>query len=98
MRDNQTTRREFVGGAGAAAALAIWMGGKAMAAADTQPLIISKHTDGAPYKLGILGCGNRSKAHIAALNDVPEIEVAALCDVVEHKMDQRAKLITKKSA
>jgi predicted dehydrogenase len=48
-----------------------------------------------PYKLGILGCGNRSKAHLSSLNQVPQIQVAALCDVVPHKMDQRTTLIQK---
>ena len=98
MSPHQSTRRQFMQNsliAGEAAAIALWMGGNALAA-DAKPLLISKHTDGTPYKLGILGCGNRSKAHLSALNDVPEIEVAALCDVVPHKMDQRAKLIKKK--
>jgi predicted dehydrogenase len=45
------------------------------------------------YKVGILGCGNRSKSHVSALNGVPEIEVAALCDLVPHKMKRRAQLI-----
>ncbi len=98
MSSNQFTRRKFMKNgliAGEAAALALWMGDKLLAA--DQPLIINKHPEDAPYKIGILGCGNRSKAHIAALNDVPEIEIAALCDVVAHKMDQRAQLIKKKT-
>ena len=80
MSLDQSTRREFIQNsliAGEAVALALWMGGQALA--DVQPLLIAKHSDGTPYKIGILGCGNRSKAHLAALNDVPEIEVAALC-------------------
>jgi len=96
MNPKGTTRRDFLKDgliAGEVAALALCLGGQALAAA--QPLLISKHTDSAPYKIGILGCGNRSKAHISALNDVPQIEVAALCDVVPHKMDERAKLIKK---
>ncbi len=48
---------------------------------------------GKKYKMGIVGCGNRSKTIIGALNSVPEIEIAALCDIVEHKMGQRAELI-----
>ena len=97
MRSNQSTRRKFIRDsllAGEAAALALWMADNMLAAA--KPLLIKKHDEGAPYKIGILGCGNRSKAHIAALNDMPEIDVAALCDVVPHKMDQRARLIKKK--
>jgi predicted dehydrogenase len=61
--------------------------------AGNQPLIVGKQDSGEPYKLGIFGCGNRSKAHISVLNGIPEIEIAALCDIVPHKMDQRAKLI-----
>jgi len=97
MSSTQSSRREFMKHsliAGQAVALAS-MGASAMLAS-AEPLLISKHKDGAPYKIGILGCGNRSKAHIAALNNVPEIDIAALCDVVPHKMDQRAELITKK--
>src|SRR5680860_269813 len=45
------------------------------------------------FKIGVVGCGNRSKTIIGALNSVPEIEIAALCDKVEHKMGQRAQLI-----
>jgi predicted dehydrogenase len=82
--------------AGEAAAAVALLGQVTAARAAEQSLAINKHERGVPYKIGILGCGNRSKAHIAALNHVPEIEIAALCDVVEHKLDQRAKLITKK--
>jgi predicted dehydrogenase len=45
------------------------------------------------FKMAIIGCGNRSKTIISALNDVPEIEIIALCDIVPHKMEQRAQLI-----
>jgi predicted dehydrogenase len=45
------------------------------------------------FKIGILGCGNRSKTIISSLNEVPEIEVAALCDLLPHKMERRAELI-----
>jgi len=102
MATHRSTRREFMKDGlivTEAAALSLWMGGAAPTAAAapaTQPLITRKRDEGSPYRIGILGCGNRSKAHIAALNDVPEIDVAALCDVVPHKMDQRAQLIKKK--
>ena len=94
---NQPTRRRFIQNsivATEAAAVTVLLGQAAAMAA--QSLAINKHESGVPYKLGILGCGNRSRAHIGALNQVPQIEIAALCDVVEHKMGQRAKLITKK--
>jgi predicted dehydrogenase len=45
------------------------------------------------FKMAIIGCGNRSKTIISSLNDVPEIEIVALCDIVPHKMEQRAQLI-----
>lgn len=45
------------------------------------------------YKIGIIGCGNRSKAIIGSLNSVPDIEITALCDILPHKMAQRAELI-----
>ncbi|MHB1177725.1 MAG: Gfo/Idh/MocA family protein [Daejeonella sp.] len=48
---------------------------------------------GKQYKMGIIGCGNRSKTIISALNSVPDIEISALCDIVGHKMGQRAVLI-----
>jgi predicted dehydrogenase len=94
MSSKQISRREFIGEglmAGEAAALTL-LGGQVLAG--SHPLIY-KPSHGGPYKIGILGCGNRSKAHIGALNDVPEIQIAALCDVVPHKMDQRARLIHK---
>jgi predicted dehydrogenase len=48
---------------------------------------------GKKYKLGVIGCGARSITIIGAFNSVPEIEIVALCDIVEHKMGQRASLI-----
>lgn len=63
----------------------------------SNPLIASIPTieasSGKKFKIGVIGCGNRSKAIISALNNVPEIEIVALCDIVPHKMEQRAQLI-----
>lgn len=95
MSSTPVSRREFMTTglmAGEAAALTL-LSGRLLA--NNRPLIIEKHAPGTPYKVGILGCGNRSKAHISALNGVPDIEIAALCDIVPHKMDERAKLIRK---
>jgi len=94
MSSERVSRREFMREgliAGEAAALTLLSGHRVLAG--NRPLIIDKPSHGGPYKIGILGCGNRSKAHISSLNEVPEIEVAALCDIVPHKMDERAKLI-----
>jgi len=42
------------------------------------------------FKMGIIGCGNRSRAIIGALNSVPEIEMTAFCDLVPNKAQARA--------
>ncbi len=94
MSSERVSRRKFIREglvASEAAALTFWSGRRVLA--DNRPLITEKRGHGKPYKVGILGCGNRCKAHISALNEVPEIEVAALCDIVPHKMDRRAELI-----
>ncbi|MBN2315244.1 MAG: Gfo/Idh/MocA family oxidoreductase [Sedimentisphaerales bacterium] len=90
------SRRELIReGLVAGEAAALTLLGAHGTLAGNSPLIINKPGDKGPFKLGILGCGNRSKSHISVLNDVSEIDVAALCDIVPHKMDQRAKLIRK---
>jgi predicted dehydrogenase len=94
MSSKRVSRREFIREglvAGEAAALTLLSGHRVLAG--NRPLIIEKPASEGPYKVGILGCGNRSKNHISALNEVPEIEVAAICDLVPHKMDTRAELI-----
>ena len=94
MSSERFSRREFMrGGLVAGEAAALTLLGARRVLAGNRPLIIEKPAHGGPYKVGILGCGNRSKSHLSALNGVPEIEVAALCDLVPHKMDRRAKLI-----
>ncbi|MBD3267139.1 hypothetical protein GF373_10760 [bacterium] len=62
--------------------------------ADNRPLVLSASNKIGPFKIGILGCGNRSKAHFSALNDVPDVEIAAMCDVVPQKLE-RSYLIRK---
>jgi UDP-N-acetyl-2-amino-2-deoxyglucuronate dehydrogenase len=95
MSSERVSRRDFMKEgliAGEAAALTLLGGSRVLAG--SRPLI-DRPSHGKPYKIGILGCGNRSKAHISALNGVPEIEIAALCDVVPYKMDRREALIKK---
>ncbi len=96
MNSERFSRRELMrGGLVAGEAAALTLLGTRHALAGNRPLIIDKRDNGDSYTLGILGCGNRSKSHISVLNEVSEIEIAALCDIVPHKMDQRAKLIRK---
>lgn len=92
MEPQQIDRREFLessmlGSVGAGVAL--W-GGDRVLEADQRAFALERKQK---YRVGILGCGNRAKSHISTLNEVPEIEVAALCDLVPHKMRRRAELI-----
>jgi len=93
MNTKNFSRREFIGVsslAGVGLALSnVPLLGQAPAAKRTGALATSRK-----FKMGIIGCGNRSKTIIGALNSVDEIEIAALCDIVPHKMGQRAQLIT----
>jgi hypothetical protein len=45
-------------------------------------------------RIAILGCGNRSQAHIQAVNHFSEhMEVAALCDLLPEKLKEKQKLV-----
>src|SRR5688500_4080088 len=46
---------------------------------------------GQKFGIGIIGCGARSRAHVLAIADVPEMEVRALCDILPEAMQTRAK-------
>ena len=93
MSKNKLSRRNFIlGSLGAAFGVGVSFSG---------PPIFARgpfHIDGTSssrgkFKLGIIGCGNRSKTHISVLNRVEDIEVAALCDLIPHKMNRRMQLI-----
>ena len=88
-KENNLSRRNFLGLSGAIAT------GLALSGQSTfgKSLFSENVYVGKKFKIGILGCGNRSKTIISALNSVPEIEIGALCDVVAHKTRQRAELI-----
>lgn len=64
------TRRNMLAGAGAASL------SSAFAQEQTPP----------PPAIGIIGCGNRSRAHLAALRQLPEAKIAAVSDVQSEKM------------
>ncbi|MDR2765347.1 MAG: Gfo/Idh/MocA family oxidoreductase [Tannerella sp.] len=86
--EHNLSRRRFLGASGLAGA-GFMLGVRpsvAQPASTEQPA-------GKKFTIGIIGCGNRSKALISALNHVPELEIAALCDIVPHKTHQRAQLI-----
>jgi predicted dehydrogenase len=90
MSNQNFSRRNFIGLTGLAGAGMVLSSNPLMAA---QTLRMEETKAAAKFKIGIIGCGNRSKAIIGALNNVPELEMAALCDIVPHKMGQRAQLI-----
>lgn len=49
---------------------------------------------GEKLRIGILGCGNRSQAHIQAVNHLVEhLEVAALCDILPEKLEEKKRLV-----
>lgn len=85
---NNLSRRNFLGLSGLAGISMVLSNNPVMANIPDIEASTSKK-----FKLGIIGCGNRSKTIINALNRVAEIEIAALCDIVPHKIEQRAQLI-----
>lgn len=94
MKKNSFSRRRFIGQslAGVAGAGLVNLYGNPLFARAPHPDSTAL-SEGKVYKIGIIGCGNRSKATIGSINSVPEIEISALCDIVPHKMEQRAALI-----
>jgi predicted dehydrogenase len=49
---------------------------------------------GEKLRIGIIGCGNRSQAHIQAINHYADrMEIAALCDVLPEKLEEKKKLV-----
>ena len=89
MSNQNFSRRNFISLTGLAGAGLTLSGSPLMAAQSHQTDVMAA----GKYKIGIIGCGNRSKEIISKLNSVPELEMAALCDIVPHKMGQRAELI-----
>src|SRR5690349_20069889 len=47
--------------------------------------LLSAQAD-APPKIGIIGCGNRSRAHLDAWKQLPQAKVAAISDIQTDKM------------
>jgi len=85
------SRREFIG-VSSLAGIGMALSGTPLLA-QPSAILTGAIVTARKFKIGLIGCGNRSKAIIDALNSVPEIEIAALCDIVPHKMGQRAQLI-----
>ena len=86
--EKKISRRGFIGATSLAGVGMMLSGNPLMAKVSGVESVAAKK-----FKMAIIGCGNRSKTIISDLNDVPEIEIVALCDIVPHKMEQRAQLI-----
>ena len=63
--------------------------------ADAQTSIIPTKLDaGRKFRIAVLGCGNRSRSHIAAINHhANKMEVAALCDILPEMLTEKKKLV-----
>jgi predicted dehydrogenase len=46
---------------------------------------------GEKFGIGIIGCGNRAKAHVASIRQVPQMEIRALCDLLPEAMAELRK-------
>ena len=58
-----------------------------------EPIIPVKLGTNEKLKVGVLGCGNRSKGHISAMNVHDRIEIAALCDILPEMLEEKKKLV-----
>ncbi|MDR2474092.1 MAG: Gfo/Idh/MocA family oxidoreductase [Tannerella sp.] len=92
MEEKNLSRRNFITMSGLAGS-SLLLGSSVLKAETLLGSPFAKSVLVSSYKVAVIGCGNRSKALINALNSVPELEMAVLCDIVPHKMEQRAQLI-----
>ncbi|MCL1793546.1 MAG: Gfo/Idh/MocA family oxidoreductase [Oscillospiraceae bacterium] len=44
------------------------------------------------FRMGIIGCGGISGSHIWGINDSPDLEVGALCDILPEKIEEKKKM------
>ena len=68
--------------------LAVRTGAELLGVAPTN-LKIRQLELGEKFGVGIIGCGNRSQAHIEAINKVEGVEVRALCDLLPEAIERR---------
>jgi predicted dehydrogenase len=89
------TRRSFLEKSLVAAAGVGLAGGSRTSKAGSKTAIIPVRLGaGEKLRIAILGCGNRSRAHIAAINHYAEhMEVAAMCDILPEMLEEKKKLV-----
>ncbi len=39
----------------------------------------------AKFRLGLIGCGGMMRSHVQGVNQLPEVEIVAVCDIIESK-------------
>ncbi len=44
-------------------------------------------------RIGLIGCGGRGRELLEVFGEFPDVEVAAVSDVIEPRMDQAAKIL-----
>jgi len=95
MRYEEETRRSFLArGVLASAGLAIAGRVGKGAESSRSSLAPVRLGPGEKLRIAILGCGNRSQAHIQAVNEYAEhMEVAALCDIRPERLEEKKKLV-----
>lgn len=96
MRHEQSTRRSFLAKSVVASAAVGIAGTSRKSTASPQTSVIPvKLGPGQKLRVAILGCGNRSRAHIDAVNHYAEqMEVGALCDILPEMLEEKKKLVT----
>lgn len=95
MGNGDVTRRSFLEKSMAASAgiglASQALVGAADAADDVKAVRLG---EGEKLRVGILGCGNRSKAHISAINHYENLmEVGALCDILPEMLEEKKGLV-----
>jgi predicted dehydrogenase len=95
MIHGSLTRRSFMEKGLMASAGVVLAGGTRNGAANEQPSVTPLSLDaGQKLRIGILGCGNRSRAHIQGINHYADrMEVAALCDILPAMLEEKKKLV-----
>jgi len=91
----EQTRRSFLEKSlVASAGIGVGSTGRASKGSPQSSAIPVRLSAGQKLQIAILGCGNRSRAHIAAINSYAEhMEVAALCDILPEMLEEKRKLV-----
>ena len=94
-KTNLKSRREFIGDAAAIGLLGAVGAGFALSSCDSRrdkyetPVFLDIAPDGPPLKAGLIGCGGRGTgAAINFLNAGPNLQITALGDVFQHRIDR----------